>query len=204
MVQNTSRDADWTVCDGSFGPASGVTVIAGTPAEGGERATVLPANHAVLVENEGRTWLLWDGRRSPIDLNNRAVTDALGLGVDIPTPRPIATGLFNTIPEAPALTAPAIPDAGNPPRFTLPTPAPVGSVVAAYEADNTIRYYAVLTDGLQPIPQVLAAILRNTNSFGLEAASATRRRRNCPVAGGTRHRHRRLPRRTGHTRRRGR
>jgi type VII secretion protein EccB len=169
MVQNTSRDADWTVCDGSFGPAAGVTVIAGRPADGGERATVLPANHAVLVENADRTWLLWDGRRSPIDLNNRAVTDALGLGVDIPTPRPIATGLFNTVPEAPALTAPAIPGAGNPPRFTMPVPAPVGSVVAAYEADNSIRYYAVLTDGLQPIPQVLAAILRNTNSFGLEA-----------------------------------
>jgi type VII secretion protein EccB len=168
MVQNTSRDADWTVCDGSFGPAAGVTVIAGKPADGGERATVLPANHAVLVENEGRTWLLWDGRRSLIDLNNRAVTDALGLGVEIPTPRPIATGLFNTVPEAPALSAPAIPGAGDPPRFTMPVPAPIGAVVAAYEADNTIRYYAVLTDGLQPIPQVLAAILRNTNSFGLE------------------------------------
>lgn len=172
MVQNTSRDADWTVCDAASGPAAGATIIAGTPAEGGERATALPANHAILVENPDGTnpgtWLLWDGRRSPIDLNNRAVTDALGLGVDIPAPRPIAAGLFNTIPEAPALTAPAIPGAGGPPRFPLELSAPVGSVVASYEADNTIRYYAVLTDGLQPVPPVLAAILRNTNSYGLD------------------------------------
>jgi type VII secretion protein EccB len=168
MVQNTSRDADWTVCDATSGSTAGVTLIAGKIADGGERASALPANHAVLVENEGRAWLLWDGRRSAIDLTNRAITDALGLGVDIPAPRPIAPGLFNTIPEAPALTAPAIPGAGEVPRFPLPLSTPVGAVVAAFGNDDTIRHYAVLSDGLQPIPPVLAAILRNTNSFGLD------------------------------------
>jgi type VII secretion protein EccB len=165
MAQNTSRDAQWTVCaDG----AAGATVIAGPLGSGGERATELRPHHAVLVENQGRAWLLWDGRRSPVDLADRAATDALGLGTDIPTPRPVAVGLFNAIPEAPALTAPAIPGAGEPAQFSLPVAAPVGAVVAAYEADNTIRYYAVLRDGLQPISEVLASILRNTNSFGLE------------------------------------
>jgi type VII secretion protein EccB len=166
MEQNTSRDAQWTVCDEASGP--GVTVIAGPLGTGGERATELPPHHAVLAENQGRAWLLWDGRRSAVDLADRAVTDALGLGTDIPAPRPIAVGLFNAIPEVPALSAPAIPGAGEAPSFALPVAAPVGAVVAAYEADNTIRYYAVLRDGLQPIPEVLAAILRNTNSFGLE------------------------------------
>jgi len=167
MVQNTTRDAVWTVCDTVSGASAGVTVIAGRPADGGERAATLPAHHAVLVENEGRTWLLWDGRRSAIDLNNRAVTDALGLGADVPAPRPIASGLFNAVPEAPPIIAPPIAGAGEPPRFTLGEPAPIGAVVAAYEADNSIRYYAVLGDGLQPVSPVLAAILRNTNSFGL-------------------------------------
>jgi type VII secretion protein EccB len=165
LVQNTSRDALWTVCANAN---PGVTVIAGPLGTGGERAIGLPPHHAVLVANEGRTWLLWDGRRSAVDLADRAVTDALGLGTDIPEPRPIAIGLFNTIPEGPALTAPAIAGAGEPPPFPLPLSAPVGAVVAAYEADNTIRYYAVLRDGLQPVPEVLAGILRNTNSFGLE------------------------------------
>ena len=165
LVQNISRDAQWTVC-GDTNP--GVTVIAGTLGTGGERATGLQPHRAVLVTNNGRTWLLWDGRRSALDLTDRAVTDALGLGTDIPVPRPIAVGLFNAIPEGPALAAPAIVGAGEPPQFPMSVSAPVGAVVAAYEAANTIRYYAVLRDGLQPVSEVLAGILRNTNSFGLE------------------------------------
>jgi type VII secretion protein EccB len=168
MVQNTSRDADWTVCDAVSGSAAGLTVIAGKLADGGERAGELPDRSAVLVESEGRTWLLWQGRRSPIDLNDRAVTDALGLGAGPQAPRPINTGLFNTVPESPPLAAPPIPGAGEPPRYPLPVQAPVGAVVVAFDSDNTIRHYVVLQDGLQQVSPVLAAVLRNTNSFGLD------------------------------------
>jgi type VII secretion protein EccB len=174
MVQSSAADADWTVCDAVAGPDTGVTVIAGATGAGGERAATLAADQAVLVQNtEGTnagTWLLWDGRRSPVDLANRAVTDALGFGGDIPSPRPIAAGLFNAIPEAPALAAPPIANAGAPPQFPLSAQVPVGAVVAAFEADNSIRYYAVLSDGLQPVSPVLAGILRNTNSYGLAQA----------------------------------
>src|SRR5271166_306024 len=45
MVQNTSKDADWTVCDSIAGPAAGVTVIAGTPDSTGTRAAPLSAGH---------------------------------------------------------------------------------------------------------------------------------------------------------------
>lgn len=168
MVQNTSRDADWTVCDGQAGAGAGLTVIAGSLSSEGERVAALPERSAVLTENDGRAWLLWKGRRSPVDLNDRAVTDALGFGAEPRTPRPIATGLFNTIPESPALAAPPIAGAGEPPRFPLSVPAPVGSVIVAFDTDNTMRHYAVLPDGLQPVSSVLAEILRNTNSFGLD------------------------------------
>ncbi|MUL82100.1 MULTISPECIES: type VII secretion protein EccB [unclassified Mycolicibacterium] len=172
MVQSASADADWTVCDSNSGDNAGVTLIAGAPVSGGERAQALTADQAVLVHHSGGPtpgdWLLWGGKRSPIDLADRAVTDALGFGAEIPAPRPIAAGLFNAIPEAPALTAPAIAGAGAPAQFPLSAPAPVGAVVTAAEADNTIRYYAVLSDGLQPISPVLASILRNTDSFGLQ------------------------------------
>lgn len=167
LAQNSSPDADWTVCDAASGVSPGVTVIAGPLGIGGERATPLADDRGVLVAAESGTWLLWQGRRSAVDLANRPVTDALGIGALDVTPRPIAAGLFNAIPEAPALVSPAIPDAGAPPRFPLPVPAPVGAVVSAFDADTTVRYYAVLPDGLQPIPQVLAAVLRNTNSYGL-------------------------------------
>ena len=167
MVANTTRDAYWTVCDAATGSTAGVTVIAGQPADGGERASTLPAGHAVLAENGGRTWLLWNGKRSPIDLADRAVTGGLGIGVDIAAPQPIAAGLFNAIPEAPPLVTPAIPNAGLLSTLPLPEPVPVGAVVVAYDADNTLRHYVVLTEGLQPISPVVAAILRNSNSWGL-------------------------------------
>lgn len=168
MVQNSAKDADWTVCDAVGGPATGVTVIAGPLETSGARAALLPAGRAILAANPTGTWLLWDGRRSRIDLADRAVTGALGFGAEVPKPRPIAAGLFNAVPEAPALTAPAIPEAGNPPAFGLSVPAPIGAVVVAYAADNSVLYYAVLPDGLQPISPVLAAVLRNANSYGLD------------------------------------
>jgi type VII secretion protein EccB len=182
MVQNTSHDANWTVCDAVSEPAqgghavysTGVTVIAGPPDSHGARAATVGSGQAVLVDfandKGSSTWLLWDGRRSQIDLANHAVTNALGLGVDVPAPRPIASGLFNAIPEAPSLTAPGIPNAGAPANFGVP--APIGAVVESYALDQSssgaVRYYAVLPDGLQPISPVLAAILRNTNSYGLD------------------------------------
>ncbi|MGH3597745.1 MAG: type VII secretion protein EccB, partial [Mycobacterium sp.] len=135
----------------------------------------LGAGRAVLASNGTGSWLLWDGRRSRIDPADRAVSSALGLGSDIPAPRSVSIGLFNAIPEAPPLSAPAIPDAGSPPRFGLPQSAPIGAVVETYAlktnsdstSANAVLYYAVLPDGLQPISPVLAAVLRNTNSYGL-------------------------------------
>ncbi|MGB3354304.1 MAG: type VII secretion protein EccB [Mycobacterium sp.] len=170
MVANTTRDAYWTVCDAATGAAgtTGLTVIAGAPATDGERAVTLPDGQAVLAEIDGRTWLLWDGKRSPIDLADRAVTNGLGIGGEVAVPQPIAPGLFNALPEAPPLTSPVIPGAGAPAAVELPVAAPVGAVVVAYEADNTLRHYVVLPDGLQPISVVLASILRNTNSYGLD------------------------------------
>lgn len=181
MVQNPSRDANWTVCDAVSEPAqgghaahsTGVTVIAGRPDSSGARAATLASRQAILVERDGSTWLLWDGRRSQITLTDHAITNALGLGQnnsEIPAPRPIALGLFNAIPEGPSLTAPGIPNAGAPAPFSVP--APIGAVVVSYALDQSSsgapRYYAVLPDGLQQISPVLAAILRNTNSYGLD------------------------------------
>ena len=179
MVQNTARDADWTVCDGVSGQpgrgarSTGVTVIAGAPYSDGSRAAAIRSGQVVLVDapsGGNSTWLLWDGKRSRIDLADHAVTNALGLGTDVPAPRPVAAGLFNAIPESPPLAAPAIPNAGVPAGFAVP--APIGGVVVSYaverSAPDTVTYYAVLPDGLQPISPVLAAILRNTNSYELQ------------------------------------
>jgi len=175
MVQNASHDANWTVCDGVSGTSraahsTGVTVIAGPPDSSGARAAALGSTQAVLVDSGNGTWLLWDGRRSQINLADHSVTNALGLGSDLPAARPIASGLFNAIPEAPPLAAPNIPNAGAPANYAVP--APVGAVVVSYalnqSSPDAVSYYAVLPDGLQPISPVLAAMMRNTNSYGLD------------------------------------
>ena len=182
LVQNTRKDADWTVCDeasgtassrgddaarGGAAPSGGVTVIAGAPDSSGARAAALDTGKAVLASNATGAWLLWDGRRSRIDLADHAVTSALGLGDDMHAPRPIAAGLFNAIPESPPLAAPVIPGAGGPAQF--PAAAPIGGVVESHGLErNSSNYYAVLPDGLQQISPVLAAILRNANSYGLD------------------------------------
>lgn len=164
MVQSQTRDADWTVCDNE----GAVTVIAGVPETGSGRAADLPDRHGVLASATGDTWLLWEGRRSRIDLANTAVTSALGLGVDIAAPQPITDGLFNAIPEAPELAVPPIPDAGQPTPYAMAVPAPIGAVVTSYAPDSTLLYYAVMPDGLQPVSAVLAALLRNNDSYGLD------------------------------------
>ncbi|OBJ27856.1 type VII secretion protein EccB, partial [Mycolicibacter heraklionensis] len=172
LVQSADADANWTVCDAVSGSATGVTVIAGRLDTDGSRADALGTQQAVLVDNGAGAWLLWNGKRSRIDLDDRAVTAALGLDAGASKPRPIAPGLFNVIPEAPALVAPVIPDAGSPLPFALPVPVSIGSVVVAHEIDDSsdtaLRYYAVLSDGLQPISGVLAAVLRNSDSQGLD------------------------------------
>ncbi len=197
MVPSSSRDADWTVCDAVSGDVVGVTLITGPLAEGGSLAATLGADDAVLVRNDGvgsagvngGSWLLWHGRRSAIDLNNRAVTAALGLGANgvsgaseatgkvsaLPAPRGIADGLFNAIPESAPLAAPVIAGAGQPTSYPMPVAAPVGAVVTAISTDeaadngrHALQYYAVLDDGLQPVSQVVAAMLRNTDSYGLD------------------------------------
>ncbi|MGJ6126750.1 type VII secretion protein EccB [Mycolicibacterium sp. Y3] len=171
MVQSDSHDADWTVCDSVGTSYPGLTIIGGAPAQGGQFASALPGDRGVLVDSGSQgapvTWLLWNGRRSRIDLADRAVTDALGLGSAIPPARPIAPGLFNVIPEGVPLQIPAIPGAGAPVQFTPSVPEPVGSVVAAYGDVHAVNFYAVLPDGLQRITPALAALLRNSNSYGL-------------------------------------
>lgn len=168
MVQAGDPDADWVVCEGSGSASPGVTVLSGAPAAGSERAVTLPDDRAVLVDNGSGVWLLWGGRRSAIDLADRAVTAALGFRANVPAARTISSGLFNAIPEGAPLRAPVIAGAGESAQFPLPVGAPVGSVIVAYSADNTMLYYAVLPDGLQQVSPVLAALLRNANSYGLQ------------------------------------
>ncbi|BAX97487.1 hypothetical protein MSTE_02173 [Mycobacteroides stephanolepidis] len=165
MVQAKSTDAAWAVCESSENRA--VTVIAGALDTSGDKAFDLPRDRAAVVSSDAGTWLLWDGKRSALNLGDVAVTSALGLTAP-PAVRPVTTRLLNAIPEAPALVVPPIQGAGTPTAYALPVAAPIGSVLVSSSTDNTPVYYAVLADGVQQVSPVIASVLRNANSYGLE------------------------------------
>ena len=91
-----------------------------------------------------------------MSLTDPATVRALRL--DGVTPRPVSPALLSLIPEAPAIAAPVIPDAGNPGPAALSGFA-VGDVVRVERAGGT-EFYVVLAGGVQKIGPVTADLIR--------------------------------------------
>ena len=79
----------------------------------------LDASKAVLAEHDAKTYVIWNGQRSQIDLSNKAVALALGVGTDAPPPVKISTPLFDALPATEPLTSPVIAGAGAPSQFNV-------------------------------------------------------------------------------------
>ena len=60
-----------------------VTAIAG-PLQVGLRSVPMATPDAILARHNGKTYVVWDGHRSEIDVANKSV--ALALGIDSTTP----------------------------------------------------------------------------------------------------------------------
>jgi type VII secretion protein EccB len=91
---------------------------------------------------------------------NPEVGQALNL-VD-KTPRAITTGMLNAIPEKTELKTPAIDGRGTDSNVNLDDPAlqKVGSVFKVERAGEVTRFYVVLKDGVQPVKQSTADLIR--------------------------------------------
>ena len=171
MPLRTADRSEWTVCDSASdkpGAPPLVTAIGG-PLTVGSRATSLDASKAVLAEHDGKTYVIWNGQRSAIDLSNKAVALALGVDTDSPTPVAISTPLFDALPATEPLNSPVIPGAGAPSQFNVARDAVIGSVLSVRDlqtdADN---FYVLVRNGVQPISPFVASLLRSVNSFGDE------------------------------------
>ncbi|MFF0818533.1 type VII secretion protein EccB [Rhodococcus sp. NPDC003318] len=157
----------WTVCDSI---ASGgnraltTTVVVGESVSGGGAAD-LTSDEALLIQGTSGTYLVHDGKRSRVDLGDHAVV--LALGLDGLAPRPASAGLLGAIPEAPAITPPAIVDRGLPAPYALQGRT-IGSVVQVRDA-QAATYYVVLADGLQRIGRATADLIRYADSQGTAA-----------------------------------
>jgi type VII secretion protein EccB len=163
LAEDESR---WTVCDSGVGASPSTTVVIGRG--DGPRSRALPKEQSLLVKpvSGGSTYLLYDGRRAVVNLGEPAVVRALGLDGQVPLA--VSATLLNAVPEAPPITAPQIPDSGGRGPAGLPG-FPVGSVLRISRA-NGDEYYAVLDHGIQRIGQVVADLLRFTDSRGTRTA----------------------------------
>jgi type VII secretion protein EccB len=148
----------WTVCDSR----DGTTVVVGRGE--GPQSHPLARDQTLLVRpsSGGSTYLLYDGRRSVVNLADAAVERALGPEGQVP--RTVSPLLLNVITEAPPLAAPRIPDAGIGGSSSLPG-FPVGSVLRVTRTGGD-EFYVVLTDGVQRVGQLAADLVRFTNSQG--------------------------------------
>lgn len=157
---------DWSVCDtaeireelpnAQARPTLTTTAVIGVPGPGGP----LGENEALLVEEEstGATYLVHDGRRGRVDLNDPAVGHAYGLiGV---VPRKVSTGLLNAIPEGHSLNPPDIPGAEQPSRFPQLSGVQVGDVVQVNLAGGQESFFLVLEQGTQKVERAVANLIR--------------------------------------------
>jgi len=190
MPIRTGLGSQWAVCDttpsatatASAGRAPVVTAIAG-PLTLGARSAPLQMPNAILARHNDKTFVVWDGHRSDIDLSNKSV--ALALGVDSAAPQPVtmSNALYDAIPATDPLVVPAIADAGAPSPYNLGPGVVVGSVLSVHDVaqGGGESLYVLLSNGVQRISPFVASLLRAANSFGDVAPVAVSPDRLAPV-----------------------
>jgi type VII secretion protein EccB len=168
------NSSDWSLCEtvaltasGSATSSSAVTttVLSGRPQLGAQAQTA-GRDQAVLVQREGKTYLLFDGKRAEIDPANTVVARTLNLAAH--PARPTGTDLLDVAVPVPSLTPPTIPQAGRPGPGKLSN-VPVGGVisVAPLDGGGNPDLYVVLADGVQRIGPFVAQLIRNADSHGM-------------------------------------
>ncbi|MGF6881227.1 type VII secretion protein EccB [Nocardia sp. GAS34] len=153
--------SQWTLCQ-AITPIAGAStlVLAGRP-DLSDGARALGHDEALLVSDQGKTYLLFDGKRAELDTGNDAIARALELqGV---AARPIGTALLDATVPVPALVPPAIPRAGQPGPVRN---TKIGQVIQVSEVGSD-KLYVVLPTGVQQISPFAAEVIRDANSLGV-------------------------------------
>lgn len=154
--------SSWTVCDNltlpdvARGGSSSLetAVLANVPVLGDDIRAAAP-DEMVLARFDDTDYLIFDGVRAPIDLNDPVVVNALHL--QGARTRVISPGLLNALPMVPAIRPVPIDGAGSPPAFGFDHP--IGTLVRTVDSRGE-QAYVVLRDGLQPISEATGDIIR--------------------------------------------
>lgn len=158
-------ESQWSVCDDTTPAGATSVTVLGTAPVLGDGIGPLPTGSAILAGYGDQTFLVYDNKRTPIDLEDKAVTLAVGVDSSAPPVLPISRGLYDALEETPALVAPAIAAVGTPSPWPLDPSVVIGSVIKVRPVDGGAdAFYVVLTDGVQRISAVTAAIIRNADT----------------------------------------
>ncbi|MGV0815330.1 type VII secretion protein EccB [Mycolicibacterium boenickei] len=159
--------SSWTVCDNLLMPAATettgtpslqTTVLANAPVlQGGIRP--VDEAEAILTETGDTTYLVYRGVRAPIDVSDPVLVN--GLHLQGASTRPMSLSLLNTFPLVDPITPVQIAGAGEP--GPLGPEHPVGDIVKSVDSRGE-QLYVVLREGLQPVSQATADIIRYSAS----------------------------------------
>jgi len=159
----------WAVCDTAgeaVGAAPLVTGIDGALTLGSSSADALGDGRGLLLAYQQQNYLVTGGVRMPLDLTDRALTGALGVDPGAPVPA-MSQAMFDALPAGGPLVVPTVPNAGAPAPFDWGPGVVIGSVVVTQDvATHADKFYAVVGDGVQPVSPVVAAMLRQRDSYG--------------------------------------
>jgi len=156
--------ASWTVCDTISTPkvtdpvgATSIetTVLANNPVLADDVRAATPAE-MILTRFGSTVFLLYQGVRAPIDVTNPVLMSALHLNGS--TVRGVSPGLLDSIPLVDPIVPVSIPGAGEDTDYLGPGYR-VGSILKTSDSRGQ-QLYVVLRQGLQPISEATADIIR--------------------------------------------
>lgn len=153
----------WTVCDSidTEGSRSVTNSVVVGDLQLRDGVSELGKGQSLLLQSRNGVYLVYDGKRAKVDINNGAVKNALVLeGL---TPRAVSPGLLNAIPEVPEVKAPVI-DGAEAPSPHLPG-IKVGQIVQVQRSDK-LQDYVVLREGIQAISPVTKDLILFTKTVG--------------------------------------
>ncbi|MGF1662626.1 MAG: type VII secretion protein EccB [Kineosporiaceae bacterium] len=126
---------------------------------GASAARSVETARAAVVTADSATWVLWAGRRFPLE-DDTAAQVLLALRLDQTPPRAVPPRWLNLFPVGPALRPFPVPGAGDPvPGGTsAPAGATLGTVVEVTAVDGSVTRYVQSSQGLVPMSDVALAI----------------------------------------------
>jgi type VII secretion protein EccB len=131
------------------------TVLANNPVLDADIRTAGPAE-MILTRSGGTTFLVYQGVRAPIDVSNPILMSALHLNGS--KTRDVSPGLLNSIPLVNPIVPVSIPGAGEDTGYLGPGYR-AGSILQTSDSRGE-QLYVVLREGLQPISEATADIIR--------------------------------------------